>query len=359
MNRKIITLAISLVVAAVLPTMAQKFLNTGYENVYFDYPDTWNQKIETRADNNAYTVFVNDNQSKKNVKVTAYRYATEVETLITNIASQQSLQKGFEYMVIEKVKAGKLAKKSNVKLLGYSNNNLNEAFVGGIYGLNDNGYTYTIEYYLEDNPSDKKLMDKILQSIRIEKPLTKPNIFDLNEKYDKQGEKQAVKDKEKVEKDMKKAKKEQKQAAKDKEKVVKEQKKLEKERKQAEKEQEEMEKAKKKAAKEQAKREEEHKKELKKQKQEAKKALEEQEKQIKEKQKKIEEQEKAEKEQEKAAKKAEKEKEKALKAQRKEIKEQIKTLEKSLDAPENKNKEAQKLIKEQIKKLEKKAKSLK
>jgi hypothetical protein len=124
----------------------------------------------------------NDPNSVKYVKVYCWYKKTDLEAFITSRASQKSIEKGFEYMSIEKVKDAKLGK-YHAKLLAFGNTYLNEAFVGGIYGIEKDGYTYCVEYYSEDNPSDIKLTEKILKSIVIGTPENEITIVEKEEHY--------------------------------------------------------------------------------------------------------------------------------------------------------------------------------
>jgi hypothetical protein len=85
-------------------------------------------------------------------------------------------------MLIDQVKDVKFDNKK-AKLLSFTNTHLTEASIGGIYGLIDEGYTYTIEFYGEDNPEANALIKEILKSIKITKPLTEPNIVILEDDF--------------------------------------------------------------------------------------------------------------------------------------------------------------------------------
>ncbi|MDR1846783.1 MAG: hypothetical protein LBR17_01525 [Bacteroidales bacterium] len=330
MSRKFMFIAAIAMMIAAMPMKAQKTHAISLKHLTMEMPNdnNWGQ-IATDADKIQLGTYLETGVKK--VVVTCYFEVKEIVALITNLASEKSLQQGFEYMSIEQVKDAKIAKEK-AKLLAYSNTYLNETFIGGFYGFVKEGYTYVIEYYGEDNPSDKDLIKKILESIRIEKPVKiDPTIVEKDEHF---APKEA---------------KTQEELDKQTEKVAKEQKKAEKEQKKLEKQTKEAEKQKQKAIKEQKKAQKQQEKEIKKQKEETKKAL-------KEKEKKIEEQNKALKAEKKAAKEKEKQLEQQKKDAKKAAKEQLKALEQQEDAIDQQEKvlkEQQKTIKDPTKEQKK------
>lgn len=97
-------------------------------------------------------------------------------------SSERSLKPGFEYMIIEKVKSKPLGR-YNAKFVEYTNSPLRDYFRGGYYGIIDNGYTYVVEYYSADTPEDRQEVEKILSSLNILKPESRPNFFEVEKEY--------------------------------------------------------------------------------------------------------------------------------------------------------------------------------
>ena len=85
-------------------------------------------------------------------------------------------------MQIDEIQNAKL-KKINTKLLTYTNTYLNDVSKGGIYAFVSEGYTYTLEYFGEDNPKTKKDLKKIVSSFSVSSPDKTRNIVDLEEDY--------------------------------------------------------------------------------------------------------------------------------------------------------------------------------
>lgn len=151
------------------------------ENITFSIPNGW---IATKTGKKLgdFGVRAKEKDGIKFIEINCTKRVIEPVTRLTTIASKRSEREGFEYMLIDQVKDVKFNKKK-AKLLSFTNTHLTEASIGGIYGLVDEGYTYTIEFYSEDNPEANALMKEILKSINIESPLTEPNIVVLEENF--------------------------------------------------------------------------------------------------------------------------------------------------------------------------------
>ncbi|MDR0790744.1 MAG: hypothetical protein LBO06_08140 [Bacteroidales bacterium] len=361
MFKKFVLVAAILAVAVVMPAKAQKLTKSNFRNLEIQAPlgNGWAKSTILNQDENgneaSFGIASADENGVKYVKVLCHYKATDVVAFITDMASEKSREPNFNYMSIEQVKDAKIGKQ-NAKLLTYSNSYLNEPFVGGIYGFVKDGYTYTVEYYGEDNPADVKLIGKIIQTIRVDVPEIDPTIVEKEEHFAPKEAKtqeevaaQSQKEQEKIAKEQKKAEKEMQKAEKEQEKQIK---KAEKERKDEIKKQEQAAKDAKKAQKEQE-------KELKKQKAAAKQAVKAKEEAVKQQEKAIKEQKKAIKEKEKIEKQQQKEAKKVMKEQKAALESQIDMI----DQEEKAFKEEKKLVteptKEQKKIWKEKEKSLK
>ncbi|MBR5254473.1 MAG: hypothetical protein IKV46_05465 [Bacteroidales bacterium] len=151
------------------------------ENVTFGIPNGWIAS-KTGKKLGDFGVRAKEENGIKFIEINCTKRVIEPVTRITSIASKRSEKEGFKYMLIDQVKEVKFNNKK-AKLLSFTNTHLTEASIGGIYGLVDEGYTYTIEFYSEDNPEANALMKEILKSIEIEKPLTEPNIVILADDF--------------------------------------------------------------------------------------------------------------------------------------------------------------------------------
>jgi hypothetical protein len=162
---------------------AQKIeLNTiSQENITFGIPNGW-LASKTGKKFGDFGIRATEENGIKFVEINCTKRVIEPVTRLTSIASKRSEREGFEYMLIDQVKDVKFDNKK-AKLLSFTNTHLTEASIGGIYGLIDEGYTYTIEFYGEDNPEANALIKEILKSIKITKPLTEPNIVILEDDF--------------------------------------------------------------------------------------------------------------------------------------------------------------------------------
>lgn len=151
------------------------------ENITFGIPNGWIAS-KTGKKLGDFGIRAKEENGIKFIEINCTKRVIEPVTRLTSIASKRSEKEGFEYMLIDQVKDVKFDNKK-AKLLSFTNTHLTEASIGGVYGLVDEGYTYTIEFYSEDNPEANALIKEILKSIKIEKPLTEPNIVIMEDDF--------------------------------------------------------------------------------------------------------------------------------------------------------------------------------
>lgn len=151
------------------------------ENISLVVPDDW---LATKLGKKLgdYGLRIKKTGGAAFVEINCIRKAVNTESKITTLASERSNKESFEYMQIDEVSDAKLGK-LNAKKLVYTNTFLTDTYRGGIYGLVDNGYTYTIEYYGADTPEGRSEIEKILRSIKIDKPLAEQNIVEMSETF--------------------------------------------------------------------------------------------------------------------------------------------------------------------------------
>ncbi len=161
---------------------AQKdILKVEIENLSLRMPDYWLiSKTEKKMLD--FKIRLYNEENNNSVSVHCIKKAVDEESAIINASSEKSLKPGFEYMIIEKVKTQKLSKYKG-KFVEYTNSPLRDYFRGGFYGIIDNGYTYIIEYYSADTPEDRQEVEKILKSLKILKPESRPNFFEVEKIY--------------------------------------------------------------------------------------------------------------------------------------------------------------------------------
>lgn len=190
------------------------------ENITFGIPHGW-LASKTGKKLGDFGIRAVEENGIKFIEINCTKRVIEPITRLTTIASKRSEREGFEYMLIDQVKEVKFDNKK-AKLLSFTNTHLTEASIGGIYGLIDEGYTYTIEFYSEDNPEANALMKEILKSINIAKPITEPNIIIMEDDFTPKDwyESEAMKEEaEKAKADSEKAKADKEKAKADKEKA--------------------------------------------------------------------------------------------------------------------------------------------
>lgn len=151
------------------------------ENISLVVPDDW---LATKLGKKLgdYGLRIKKTGNVAFVEINCIRKAVNTESKITTLASERSGKESFEYMQIDEISDAKLGKLSAKKLV-YTNTFLTDTYRGGIYGLTDNGYTYTIEYYGADTPEGRSEIEKILRSIKIDKPLAEQNIVEMSEEF--------------------------------------------------------------------------------------------------------------------------------------------------------------------------------
>ncbi|MFA6805951.1 MAG: hypothetical protein WCR29_00885 [Bacteroidales bacterium] len=163
-------------------TYAQKnLLKVEIENISLKMPDNWLISKTEKKMLDFKLLFYNQTNSNK-ISIHCIKKAVDEESAIINASSEKSLKPGFEYMIIEKVKTQKLNKLKG-KFVEYTNSPLRDYYRGGFYGIVDNGYTYIIEYYSADTPEDRLEIEKVLKSINILKPESRPNFFEVEKIY--------------------------------------------------------------------------------------------------------------------------------------------------------------------------------
>jgi len=159
----------------------KKGLKVEIENISIKAPEHY---LVNRTQKKMYgfTIKLYNETNKNQVVVSCIKKAMNQEAAIMEASSERSLKPGFEYMIIEKVKSKPLGK-YKAKFVEYTNSPLRDYFRGGYYGIIDNGYTYVVEYYSADTPEDRQEVEKILSSLNILKPESRPNFFEVEKEY--------------------------------------------------------------------------------------------------------------------------------------------------------------------------------
>ncbi|MBQ4420140.1 MAG: hypothetical protein II878_01180 [Bacteroidales bacterium] len=150
-------------------------------NVSIKVSSDWTTQKQVQKNGDFRLTCTKDN-SNTFVEITCKKRVIDPVVRANDIASERSMQKHFEYMQIDEIQNAKL-KKTDAKLLTYTNTYLNDVSKGGIYAFISEGYTYTLEYFGEDNPKTKKELKKIVNSFSISSPDKTRNIVDLAEDY--------------------------------------------------------------------------------------------------------------------------------------------------------------------------------
>lgn len=179
--------ALSIIIVAVIcftPSFLfsqKKGLKVEIENISLRAPEHY---LVNRTQKKMYgfTVKLYNETNNNQVVVSCIKKAMNQEAAIMEASSERSLKPGYEYMIIEKVKSKPLGK-YNAKFVEYTNSPLRDYFRGGYYGIIDNGYTYVVEYYSADTPEDRQEVEKILSSLNILKPESRPNFFEVEKEY--------------------------------------------------------------------------------------------------------------------------------------------------------------------------------
>lgn len=158
-----------------------KRLKVEIENISIKAPENWLVQ-KTKNKNNGFTIRLYNEQNENHVMISCVKKAMNLEAAIVDASSEKSQKPRFEYMIIEKVRSGKVSKYSG-KFLEYTNSPLRDYFRGGFYGILDNGYTYIIDYYSDDTPEGRKEVESIINSLNILKPEARPNFFQVEKEY--------------------------------------------------------------------------------------------------------------------------------------------------------------------------------
>ncbi len=151
------------------------------ENISLDMPEGWlATKLGKKFGN--YGIRIQKQGDVAFVEINCIRRSVEPVSRITTLASERSNKPSFEYMQIDEVSDARLGKLKAKHLL-FTNTYLTESYRGGVYGLVDNGYTYTIEYYGADTPEQRAEIDRVIRSIKIDKPLAEDNMVKKAEDF--------------------------------------------------------------------------------------------------------------------------------------------------------------------------------
>lgn len=151
------------------------------QNVSLEIPDGWTvQKNEEK--NGDFVLNCTKDNSIAFVEVVCKRKVIALETRLNEIASVRSMQKNFDYMQIDEVQSVVFSKQK-AKQLSYTNTYLNDVSKGGIYAFIFEGYTYSVEFFGEDNPKTRKELDKIIRSFKITSAKKEINIVEKEEEY--------------------------------------------------------------------------------------------------------------------------------------------------------------------------------
>lgn len=151
------------------------------ENISLVLPDDWlATKLGKKMGDFGLRLTKRNNVAFMEINCT--RRVLDLTSKITTLASERSNKETFDYMQIDDVRNAKLGK-MNAELLVYTNTYLTDSYRGGIYGLVDNGYTYTIEFYGADTPEGRAEIENILKSIKIDQPLKEDNMVVLEESF--------------------------------------------------------------------------------------------------------------------------------------------------------------------------------
>ncbi len=151
------------------------------QNVSLEVPDGWSvqKNVERNGD---FVLNCTKDNSIAFVEVVCKRKVIALETRLNEIATQRSLQKNFDYMQIDEVHPV-VFNKHKAKHLSYTNTYLNDVSKGGIYAFIFEGYTYSLEFFGEDNPKMRKELEKIIRSFKITSAKKEINIVEKEQEY--------------------------------------------------------------------------------------------------------------------------------------------------------------------------------
>lgn len=179
--KNIIILLVVTLLANVLAFAGNDITEIVLNNVSIKVSSDWTTQKQIQKNGDFRLTCTKDN-SNAFVEITCKKRVIDPVVRANDIASERSMQKHFEYMQIDEIQNAKL-KKTDTKLLTYTNTYLNDVSKGGIYAFISEGYTYTLEYFGEDNPKTKKELKKVVNSFSVSSPDKTRNIVDLTEDY--------------------------------------------------------------------------------------------------------------------------------------------------------------------------------
>ncbi|MDY6423288.1 MAG: hypothetical protein SPL06_00830 [Bacteroidales bacterium] len=179
--KNIIILLVVTLLANVLAFAGNDITEIVLNNVSIKVSSDWTTQKQIQKNGDFRLTCTKDN-SNAFVEITCKKRVIDPVVRANDIASERSMQKHFEYMQIDEIQNAKL-KKTDAKLLTYTNTYLNDVSKGGIYAFISEGYTYTLEYFGEDNPKTKKELKKVVNSFSVSSPDKTRNIVDLAEDY--------------------------------------------------------------------------------------------------------------------------------------------------------------------------------
>lgn len=179
--KNIIILLVVTLLANVLAFAGNDITEIVLNNVSIKVSSDWTTQKQIQKNGDFRLTCTKDN-SNAFVEITCKKRVIDPVVRANDIASERSMQKHFEYMQIDEIQNAKL-KKTDTKLLTYTNTYLNDVSKGGIYAFISEGYTYTLEYFGEDNPKTKKELKRVVNSFSISSPDKTRNIVDLAEDY--------------------------------------------------------------------------------------------------------------------------------------------------------------------------------
>lgn len=179
--KNIIILLVVTLLANVLAFAGNDITEIVLNNVSIKVSSDWTTQKQIQKNGDFRLTCTKDN-SNAFVEITCKKRVIDPVVRANDIASERSMQKHFEYMQIDEIQNAKL-KKTDAKLLTYTNTYLNDVSKGGIYAFISEGYTYTLEYFGEDNPKTKKELKRVVNSFSVSSPDKTRNIVDLAEDY--------------------------------------------------------------------------------------------------------------------------------------------------------------------------------
>ena len=153
------------------------------ENVALKIPEGWKIKTAAKPKGNI-TMTAKSEDGKCFVEIKGIRVKVNLSNRATDIAALRSQKDNFQYMQIDKANKTKF-KNFDAQLLNYTNTFENDVYKGVIYAFVNEGYTYTIEYYGEDNPETIAFLNEIVNTVNVNATEDKTeNIKSQEKKFD-------------------------------------------------------------------------------------------------------------------------------------------------------------------------------